>query len=221
MRLAHACPAHKSIFRPSSDPEDDAGRRDQRPFPRSGSERTPLCWCWASLGKARSVSPGALLDSFRPVHLSVAFLCRWTLPSMIPVPALGGESLFGQFTASIGEQLAHFPVGPALTDRFWYAISELRAVSVLRCCGSPEMPLVTTWHNSAPVWQAQRPRAELLSMIQDAHDWLPCWPLCSPLLWANWLPGTQAAVLVADKLTKLCGQCKCWAQPMRKSAIYG
>ena len=119
------CPAHKSIFRPSSDPEDDAGRRDQRPFPRSGSEKTPLCWCWASLGKARSVSPGALLESFRPAHLSVAFLYRWTLPSMIPVPALGGESLFGQFTASIGEQLAHFPVGPALTDRFWYAISEL------------------------------------------------------------------------------------------------
>lgn len=35
------------------------------------------------------------------------------------MPALGGKSLFGLFTASIGENLAHFPVGPQMDDRFW------------------------------------------------------------------------------------------------------
>lgn len=43
----------------------------------------------------------------------------WTIPSNIGVSAFGGKSLFGLFTASIGEQLAHFPTGPALTDNFW------------------------------------------------------------------------------------------------------
>eukprot|EP00877_Chromochloris_zofingiensis_P009535 jgi/Chrzof1/4835/Cz15g01010.t1_PSAO[v5.2] len=43
----------------------------------------------------------------------------WTIPSNIPVSAFGGKSLFGLFTASIGQELSHFPVGPALTDDFW------------------------------------------------------------------------------------------------------
>lgn len=47
-------------------------------------------------------------------------------PSNIAVPALGNQSLFGAFTKSIGAELSHFPVGPALTDDFWL--------------------LMTTWH---------------------------------------------------------------------------
>ncbi|PNH11820.1 hypothetical protein TSOC_001321 [Tetrabaena socialis] len=43
----------------------------------------------------------------------------WTIPSTIGVSAFGGNSLFGLFTASIGENLAHFPTGPALDDKFW------------------------------------------------------------------------------------------------------
>lgn len=43
----------------------------------------------------------------------------WTIPSNIPVSGFGGKSLFGLFTESIGQQLAHFPQGPALTDDFW------------------------------------------------------------------------------------------------------
>eukprot|EP00878_Enallax_costatus_P044317 GHUV01052801.1.p2 GENE.GHUV01052801.1~~GHUV01052801.1.p2 ORF type:complete len:102 (-),score=20.41 GHUV01052801.1:932-1237(-) len=43
----------------------------------------------------------------------------WTIPSTIPVSAFGGESLFGLFTKSISEELAHFPVGPSIDDPFW------------------------------------------------------------------------------------------------------
>ena len=45
--------------------------------------------------------------------------CSWTIPSNIPVGALGGKSLFGALTGSIGENLAHFPIGPSLNDSFW------------------------------------------------------------------------------------------------------
>ena len=42
----------------------------------------------------------------------------WFAPSNIGVPAFGGQSLFGAFTKSIGEQLAHFPtVGAAPLSR--------------------------------------------------------------------------------------------------------
>jgi photosystem I subunit PsaO len=41
------------------------------------------------------------------------------VPSNIGVSAFGGKSLFGMFTASIGEELAKFPAGPAVTDQFW------------------------------------------------------------------------------------------------------
>ena len=44
---------------------------------------------------------------------------RWTVPANIPVPAFGGSSLFGTFTQSIGENLARFPQGPPLQDKFW------------------------------------------------------------------------------------------------------
>jgi photosystem I subunit PsaO len=43
----------------------------------------------------------------------------WTIPSTIGVSGFGGKSLFGLFTESIGQELAHFPQGPALTDSFW------------------------------------------------------------------------------------------------------
>ena len=43
----------------------------------------------------------------------------WTLPASIGVPAFGGNSLFGAFTASISSELAHFPTGPALTDELY------------------------------------------------------------------------------------------------------
>ena len=46
-------------------------------------------------------------------------LCSWTIPSNIPTSAFGGQSLFGLFTQSIGENLAKFPQGPALDDQFW------------------------------------------------------------------------------------------------------
>ncbi|EFN53760.1 hypothetical protein CHLNCDRAFT_14460, partial [Chlorella variabilis] len=53
-----------------------------------------------------------------PVAFMAGFL-GWFAPSNIAVPAFGNQSLFGAFTKSIGEELAHFPTGPALTDDFW------------------------------------------------------------------------------------------------------
>eukprot|EP01023_Acetabularia_acetabulum_P027446 TRINITY_DN25_c0_g1_i1.p3 TRINITY_DN25_c0_g1~~TRINITY_DN25_c0_g1_i1.p3 ORF type:complete len:135 (+),score=27.68 TRINITY_DN25_c0_g1_i1:130-534(+) len=48
----------------------------------------------------------------------------WTVPSCIPVSALGNTSLFGAFTAEIGTELAKFPAGPSLDSPFWlYLIS--------------------------------------------------------------------------------------------------
>lgn len=52
-------------------------------------------------------------------RLPESSFCRWTVPTNIPVSVLGGKSLFGEFLASIGANLAQFPKGPALTDRFW------------------------------------------------------------------------------------------------------
>lgn len=43
----------------------------------------------------------------------------WFIPSNIGVSAFGGKSLFGLFTESIGANLANFPQGPALDDKFW------------------------------------------------------------------------------------------------------
>lgn len=48
-----------------------------------------------------------------------ASIAGWVIPSNIGVPALGGKSLFGAFVASIGQELSHFPTGPALNDNFW------------------------------------------------------------------------------------------------------
>merc|ERR1711982_199710 len=43
----------------------------------------------------------------------------WTIPSAIPVSGFGGSSLFSKFLSSIGEELAHFPKGPAINSDFW------------------------------------------------------------------------------------------------------
>lgn len=53
-----------------------------------------------------------------PTVLAISFL-GWTVPSSIGVSGFGGNSLFGLLNASIGEELAKFPVGPALDDKFW------------------------------------------------------------------------------------------------------
>jgi len=47
----------------------------------------------------------------------------WTIPSNIGTSALGGKSLFGCFYESIGENLAHWPVGPALDDKVCFETS--------------------------------------------------------------------------------------------------
>ncbi|XP_059627740.1 photosystem I subunit O [Cornus florida] len=44
-------------------------------------------------------------------------LIGWLAPSSIP--AINGNSLTGLFFQSIGEELSHFPTGPALTSPFW------------------------------------------------------------------------------------------------------
>ncbi|XP_039134002.1 photosystem I subunit O [Dioscorea cayenensis subsp. rotundata] len=44
-------------------------------------------------------------------------LIGWLAPSSIP--AINGNSLTGLFFQSIGEELAHWPTGPALTSPFW------------------------------------------------------------------------------------------------------
>lgn len=44
-------------------------------------------------------------------------LIGWLLPSS--VPAINGNSLTGLFFQSIGQELAHWPTGPALTSQFW------------------------------------------------------------------------------------------------------
>lgn len=53
-----------------------------------------------------------------PTVITAAIL-GWFIPSNIGVPSFGGASLFGKFTQSIGENLAHFPVGPGVNDPFW------------------------------------------------------------------------------------------------------
>eukprot|EP00891_Asterochloris_glomerata_P006088 jgi/Astpho2/6088/Aster-04035 len=51
----------------------------------------------------------------------------WTVPTTIGVPILNGSSFFGQFMASIGSNLAHFPTGPKLDDPFWLYLTVYHA----------------------------------------------------------------------------------------------
>uniref|UniRef100_A0A7S3QPH5 Photosystem I subunit O n=1 Tax=Dunaliella tertiolecta TaxID=3047 RepID=A0A7S3QPH5_DUNTE len=53
-----------------------------------------------------------------PIVPAVSFV-GWTVPSNIGTSALNGQSLFGAFYESIGQNLAHWPTGPALDDKFW------------------------------------------------------------------------------------------------------
>jgi len=53
-----------------------------------------------------------------PLVFVLGFL-GWTVPSAMGVSAFGGNSLFGLFMASIGENMARFPTGPALDDKFY------------------------------------------------------------------------------------------------------
>ncbi|KAL8154127.1 hypothetical protein V2J09_011887 [Rumex salicifolius] len=47
-------------------------------------------------------------------------LIGWIAPSSIPV--INGNSLTGLFFGSIGQELSHFPTGPALTSPFWFVM---------------------------------------------------------------------------------------------------
>ena len=77
--------------------------------------------------------------------LAISFL-GWTVPSSIGVSGFGGASLFSLFTASIGEEMAKFPTGPALDDKFWCAppggaagaggVRRLAYSAAMRCCGA-------------------------------------------------------------------------------------
>eukprot|EP00798_Chlamydomonas_sp_ICE-L_P020900 gene20900-27750_t len=79
----------------------------------------------APVGRRTSVKVMAAAKGFPqdwlkldPLVLGASFI-GWTAPSSIGTSALGGDSLFGVLNASIGEQLANFPVGPAIGDKFW------------------------------------------------------------------------------------------------------
>ena len=51
------------------------------------------------------------------MHLLTLF--GWTVPSGIAIKSYGDTSLLAAFSASIGENLANFPQGPGLEDKFW------------------------------------------------------------------------------------------------------
>jgi photosystem I subunit PsaO len=51
------------------------------------------------------------------VHLLTLF--GWTIPSGIAIKSYGDTSLLAAFTDSIGANLANFPQGPGLEDKFW------------------------------------------------------------------------------------------------------
>merc|ERR1712216_282867 len=51
------------------------------------------------------------------VHLLTLF--GWSVPSGIAIKSYGDTSLLAAFSASIGENLANFPQGPGLEDKFW------------------------------------------------------------------------------------------------------
>mmetsp|Transcript_133021 Transcript_133021/g.323321 ORF Transcript_133021/g.323321 Transcript_133021/m.323321 type:complete len:144 (+) Transcript_133021:65-496(+) len=51
------------------------------------------------------------------VHLLTLF--GWSIPSGIAIKAYGDTSLLAAFADSIGSNLANFPQGPGLDDKFW------------------------------------------------------------------------------------------------------
>uniref|UniRef100_A0A7S4X549 Photosystem I subunit O n=1 Tax=Mesostigma viride TaxID=41882 RepID=A0A7S4X549_MESVI len=50
--------------------------------------------------------------------LPIAF-AGWVIPASIPAFGTTGTSLNSLFFESIGQEMAHFPTGPAVTDDFW------------------------------------------------------------------------------------------------------
>ena len=92
-------------------------------------------------------------------------MIRWTVPANIPVPAFGGSSLFGTFTQSIGENLARFPQGPPLQDKFWYG---RRRTPSVYCSLLPNVPLSSCISlRLSALWTS------LNSRVCDANDFVP------------------------------------------------
>merc|ERR1739848_188681 len=76
--------------------------------------------------QARATKTGSQFDSnwlkADPIVLALGFF-GWTIPSAVPVSGFGGSSLFSKFMGSIGNEMAHFPTGPALDSDFWIYFS--------------------------------------------------------------------------------------------------
>ena len=78
---------------------------------------------------------------------------RWTIPANIPVPAFGNSSLFGEFTKSIGENLAKFPQPPALQDKFWYSLPSFQAHSrYAQLWNEQNVAIHTIWLYAPQFW---------------------------------------------------------------------
>ena len=67
------------------------------------------------------------------MHLLTLF--GWTVPSGIAIKSYGDTSLLAAFSASIGENLANFPQGPGLEDKFWLYLLTWPASSP-PCCSA-------------------------------------------------------------------------------------
>ncbi|XXG62624.1 hypothetical protein AAC387_Pa05g0948 [Persea americana] len=78
------------------------------------AERNPLKQKLASGGRFTCFERDWLRRDLNVIGFG---LIGWIAPSSIP--AINGNSLTGLFFQSIGEELAHWPTGPALTSQFW------------------------------------------------------------------------------------------------------
>ncbi|KAL4430381.1 hypothetical protein ABPG77_002187 [Micractinium sp. CCAP 211/92] len=91
-----------------------------------------------------------------PIAIMAGFL-GWFAPSNIQVPAFGGQSLFGAFTKSIGEELAHFPTVRMACSGM--DVDSGFALASVQCAGTASMQrprgpaltsdfwiLMVTWH---------------------------------------------------------------------------
>ncbi|KAK9793178.1 hypothetical protein WJX73_007691 [Symbiochloris irregularis] len=55
-------------------------------------------------------------------YVLVAAFAGWTIPTATPIPGPNNPdqaSFFGNFLATIGDNLSHFPIGPKIDDPFW------------------------------------------------------------------------------------------------------
>ena len=78
------------------------------------AQRNPLRQERACGGKFTCFERNWLRTDFNVIGFG---LIGWLAPSSIP--AIDGNSLTGLFFGSIGQELAHFPTGPALNSPFW------------------------------------------------------------------------------------------------------